>query len=247
MQNLMSVVLAAGKGTRLQSEENDLPKVMRQAVGKPLLQYVLDSIAFIEKSETVLVVGYKKEEIIKSFSGYAFAHQEEQLGTGHAVMAAANALADFDGDVLICYGDMPLLTRDTYLSLVNEHKKSRNDCTVLTGTSDLSLPYGRIVRDENGGFLRVVEDRDCTEQERAITELNIGVYVFNSQKLLAALKLIGNKNAQGEYYVTDVPEILLAQGAKVGICKLELGPEIIGVNTTEQLDLVEKIITERLK
>ena len=243
----MSVVLAAGKGTRLQSENNDLPKVMRLAVGKPLLQYVLDSISFIEKSNTVLVVGYKKEEIMSRFGEYVFAYQEQQLGTGHAVMAAADNLASFDGDVLICYGDMPLLTRDTYLSLVREHQESRNDCTVLTGTSDLSLPYGRIVRDENGGFLRVVEDRDCTEQERAITELNIGVYVFNSQKLLAALKLIGNKNAQGEYYVTDVPEILLAQGAKVGICKLELGPEIIGVNTTEQLDLVEKIITERLK
>ena len=245
MQNLMSVVLAAGKGTRLQSEENDLPKVMRQAAGKPLLQYVLDSISFIGKSETVLVIGYKKEEIIKSFGGYAFAYQQEQLGTGHAVMAAADTLAEFDGDVLVCCGDMPLLARDTYLSLVNEHKKSLNDCTVLTGTSDLALPYGRIVRDEAGGFLRVVEDRDCTEQQRAITELNIGVYVFNCQKLLSSLKLLGNKNAQGEYYITDVPEILLAQNASVGICKLELGYQIIGVNTAEQLDLVEKIIVTR--
>ena len=247
MQNLMSVVLAAGKGTRLQSEKSDLPKVMRSAAGKPLLQYVLESISFIGKQETILVVGYKKEEIIKNFGEYTFAHQTEQLGTGHAVMSAADALEDFTGDVLVCYGDMPLLTRDTYLSLVTEHRKNNNGCTVLSGTSELSLPYGRIVRDAKGNFLRVVEDRDCTEEERAITELNIGVYVFNSQKLLSALKHLGNKNSQGEYYLTDVPEILLAQGTRLGICKLELGYEIIGVNTASQLALVEKIIKERSK
>lgn len=239
---IKAIVLAAGKGTRLQTEGCDLPKVMREANGKPLLYYVLDALSFIEKKDIVLVVGYKKEKVIEYFRAYSFAEQKEQLGTGHAVLSAQDALADYDGAVLVCCGDMPLIARDTYESLVKTHFEEGNACTMLTGTSDDNMPYGRIVRDENGNFLRVVEEKDCSPEERGIKELNSGVYVFSAKKLMAALAKLKNNNAQGEYYLTDVPYILLAEGDKIGICKRRLGNEIIGVNTAEQLNQVEKLL-----
>lgn len=241
-KKLKAVVLAAGKGTRLQTEGCDLPKVMREANGKPLLHYVLQALSFVDKKDIILVVGYKKEKVIAYFQDYPFAEQIKQLGTGHAVLSAQEALSGFDGSVLVCCGDMPLITKDTYESLVRTHFEEENACTMLTGTSDDKMPYGRIVRDENGRFLRVVEEKDCTPQEREIKELNTGVYVFEASKLLAALRKLKNNNAQGEYYLTDVPYILQEQGDKIGICKRELGNEIIGVNTIEQLNQVEKLL-----
>ncbi len=244
---IKAIVLAAGKGTRLQTEGCDLPKVMRLANGRPLLHYVLSGLSFIEPEDTVIVVGYKKDKVIEAFHGYRFAVQHEQLGTGHAVMSAAEEFEGYIGPVLICCGDMPLITKETYKSLAEAHAASGGACTVLAGITDEKLPYGRIVRDENGGFLRMVEERDCTPEELLIKELNSGVYVFDSQKLFAALKEIKNNNAQGEYYLTDVPEILRLQGERVGVFSKEIGREIIGVNTVEQLTEVEEIIKEREK
>jgi len=242
---LKAVVLAAGKGTRLQEGENDAPKVMRQACGKPLLWYVLDALSFIAKDDIIIVVGYKKDDVISSFSGYRYAHQTEQLGTGHAVLAAGEELKDFTGDVLVCYGDMPAIKRDTYESFLRTHFEQGNSCTLLTGESSLPLPFGRIQRDENGGFLNVIEEKDCTPQQMEITELNTGVCVIDSQKLLRALKELKNDNSQGEYYMTDVPAIMREQGAKIGIFKRDLGDEIIGVNNLAQLAMVEDIINKR--
>jgi UDP-N-acetylglucosamine diphosphorylase/glucosamine-1-phosphate N-acetyltransferase len=245
MEQLKAVVLAAGKGTRLQTEGCDLPKVMREACGRPLLSYVLDAIAFIGNDDTILVVGYQKESVLSAFVGYPSAVQAEQLGTGHAVMSAEAALRGFDGSVLVCYGDMPLLTRATYEALVETHAAERNDCTILTSMYEEQLPYGRIVRDGGGAFVKIVEDRDCTAEERVIRELNTGLYVFDAKKLLPALSKLKSANAQGVYYLTDVPAILRAEGAKVGICMLPLGDEIIGVNTLEQLRQAEDILRRR--
>ena len=244
-KTLKAVVLAAGKGTRLQTEGCELPKVMREACSRPLLSYVLEAISFIGREDTILVVGYEKETIMAAFGGYLFAVQAEQLGTGHAVRSAEPLLRGFDGSVLVCYGDMPLLTRATYETLVQTHKEQRNDCTILTSKSDEALPYGRIVRDGSGQFVRIVEDRDCTEEERAIRELNTGLYVFDAGKLLPALSQLRSNNAQGEYYLTDVPAILRDGGARIGICMLPLGDEIIGVNTLEQLHQTEDILRRR--
>ena len=244
-KQLKAVVLAAGKGTRLQTEGCDLPKVMREANGRPLLSYVLEAISFVGRGDTILVVGYQKEQVLGAFGGYLSAVQAQQLGTGHAVMSAEATLRGFDGNVLVCYGDMPLLTRATYEALVKTHTEERNDCTILTSFSDEPLPYGRIVRDSGGSFVKIVEDRDCTEAERAIRELNTGLYVFNTQKLLPALSKLKSNNTQGEYYLTDVPAILRVEGAKIGICMLPLGDEIIGVNTLEQLRQVEDILRRR--
>lgn len=243
-KKMMAVVLAAGKGTRLRTEGIDLPKVMRTALGKPLLHYVLEAISFAGKENTIIVVGYKKEKVVEAFSGYNFAEQTEQLGTGHAVMSAKEQIEGFEGDVLVCYGDMPLLKKETYEALCEVHFREKNDCTVLSGTTDEELPYGRVVRDENGGFKCVVEDRDCTPEQKRIKELNIGVYMFSAPKLLDALSKLKNNNAQGEYYLTDVPAILLEEGGKIGICKRELGMELIGVNTVEQLQMVENELSK---
>jgi len=239
---IKAVVLAAGKGKRLQTEGCDLPKVMREANGKPLLHYVLDALSFIERRNIVLVVGYQKDKVTGHFSDYPSCEQKEQLGTGHAVLSARDVLKGYNGSVLVCCGDMPLIKRETYEALCAVHFGSENDCTMLSGTSVLNLPYGRIVRDGNGKFLKMVEDKDCTTEEKKITELNSGVYVFSAGKLFSALERLGNDNSQGEYYLTDVPEILMREGAKVGVCKRELGMEIIGVNTAQQLREVEETL-----
>ena len=242
---IKAIVLAAGKGTRLQTEGCDLPKVMRLANGKPLLHYVLSGLSFIKPEDTVIVVGYRKEKVTAAFSGYKFATQKEQLGTGHAVMSAEEELRGYDGPVLVCCGDMPLITEETYRSLVYTHIEAGNACTAFAGVTDEKLPYGRIVRDESGDFLRMVEERDCTPEQLKIRELNSGVYVFESNKLFPALRQLKNNNAQGEYYLTDVPEILRLQGDKVGVFSKEIGKEIIGVNTVKQLMEVEEILKNR--
>jgi len=245
LKDIKAVILAAGKGTRLQTDEIDAPKVMRHACGKPLLWHVLEAVSFIEKENTILVVGYKKEQVMSAFSEYPFAVQEEQLGTGHAVMSAESELKDYAGAVLICYGDMPAIKRDVYEELIDTHFAQKNDCTFLTGESDLDMAFGRIIRDDNGEFLCVVEEKDCTKEQLEIKELNTGVYVFDAQKMLLALKELKNDNSQGEYYLTDVPAIMRSFGAKLGTLKRNLGNDIIGVNTQEQLEMVEKILESR--
>jgi len=245
MTELKAVVLAAGKGTRLHTDDIDAPKVMREACGKPLLWHVLDALSFIDKKDIILVVGYKKENVTDYFDKYPYAVQKEQLGTGHAVMAASEELKDYDGALLVCYGDMPAIKRDVYEQLLQTHFDESNDCTILTGESTLQMSFGRIIRDKNGAFTHVVEEKDCTPQQLEIKELNTGVYVFNTPMLLSALKELKNDNAQGEYYLTDVPAIIRGHGAKIGTLKRNLGDDIIGVNTTEQLILVEKILNKK--
>ncbi len=239
---MKTVILAAGKGTRLQSEDNTLPKVMRLAAGRPLLAHVLRALDFIPSLDCVIVVGYQKERVIEAFSGHTFAEQTEQLGTGHAVMAALSALEGYEGALLVCCGDMPLIKRETYLALVEEHQKSGNACTILTGTSELNLPYGRVLRDEAGGFAGILEDKDASPAQKAIRELNSGVYIFEVSALRPALSALGCNNAQKEYYLTDAPLLIQRQGGKVGLCFRELGYEIIGVNTPEQLREVEELL-----
>ena len=246
-KNMKAIVLAAGKGTRLQTENCDLPKVMRLANGKPLLHYVLESIGFIAPEDTVIVVGYQKQYVMEGFPGYVFAEQAQQLGTGHAVMCAAEALGDYDGPVLVCCGDMPLLKRSTYEAMAEAYDKEDCACVILTGTTDLPLPYGRVLRDENGAYLRIVEEKDCTPAQLAITELNAGVYVFDAKTLFACLGELKNENAQGEYYLTDVPEIMMKKGCRVVACRQELGKQIIGVNTPAQLAQTEAILREETR
>lgn len=240
-----AVVLAAGKGTRLQTEGITLPKVMRQAAGQPLLGYVLDALSFLSKENIVLVVGYRKENVEAAYPEYPSAVQAEQLGTGHAVQCAAPQLAGFDGNVLVCCGDMPLMKKETYESLCRTHEADGNVCTVLSGISEEELPYGRVIRAADGGFARIVEDKDCTAEEKAVRELNAGVYLFRAPELFEALGHLRCDNAQGEYYLTDVPAWLLQHGGKVGVCATCTPEEMLGVNTPAQLEQVERTILQR--
>ena len=241
---IKAVVLAAGKGTRLHTEGCAIPKVMRLAAGRPLLAYVCDALDFIPPKDIELVVGYLREQVMDAFPQCSFAFQEQQLGTGHAVASAMAALSDFDGDVLVCCGDMPLIRRETYLALAEQHAAQANACTMLTGTADASLPYGRILRDEKGNFLAIVEEKDCTPEQFDIRELNSGVYMFRAPELRRMLGELRTDNAQGEYYLTDVPALLLRAGLPVGVCCRELGNEILGVNTPEQLAEVGKLLAK---
>ena len=245
MNNMKAVVLAAGKGTRMQTEGISLPKVMRQALGKPLLHYVLSALDFISPADCVLVVGYKREYVEEAFPQCGFALQSEQKGTGHAVMCAYDALGDYEGNIIVCCGDMPLIKKETYLELCKAHEEAGNACTILSGTCDVYLPYGRIVRDADGNFVGMVEEKDATEEQKKITELNSGVYVFSAPALRSVLGMLRSDNAQGEYYLTDAPALMQKQGMKVGVCKRDLGMEIIGVNTPDQLKEVESILLSR--
>ena len=245
MKEVKAVVLAAGKGTRMQSEQCNLPKVLREACGKPLLHYVLSALDFIPRENTILVVGYQREKVMDAFPGYPTAVQEPQMGTGHAVLCARPFLDGFDGTVLVCYGDMPLLRREVYEGLLNCHRQTQAACTFLTGTSELPLPYGRILRDGAGEFVRVVEDKDCTPEQRQIRELNVGIYCFDGHLLSGALDQLKNDNAQHEYYLTDVPEILRRDGGKISLYQCQLGEQIIGVNTPDQLALTEQYLRRR--
>ncbi|MEG0876338.1 MAG: NTP transferase domain-containing protein [Oscillospiraceae bacterium] len=240
--SIKAVVLAAGKGTRLQSDGNTLPKVMRVAAGKPLLFHVLKALGFIQPKDCIIVVGYKKDSVMEAFPEYVFAEQKEQLGTGHAVMAAFSQLDGFSGSLLVCCGDMPLIKRETYEALIAEHRAAGNTCTILSGTSKLDLPYGRILRDPQGNFVGMVEDKDASPQQKAIKELNSGVYVFDAPALRDVLSELKSDNAQGEYYLTDAPRLMQQKGCKIGVCRRELGYEIIGVNTPEQLKQTEELI-----
>lgn len=245
---MKAIVLAAGKGKRLHSEEFNLPKVLRKALSRPLISYVLDNISFIPEEDIVIVVGYKKEKVMEEIKGsYSYVSQDEQLGTGHAVMMAQELLADYEGDVLVLYGDMPLFTKETLKAFIDEHKRQKSLCTVMTAVTDAPLAYGRIIRDEKGSFKDVVELKDCSPEQAKINELNVGVYVFDSKTLFENLNKIKNNNNQKEYYLTDLPKILLSQGMKVNTFKLENSDEIYGVNTLEELEFCENVLDGRNK
>lgn len=240
---MKAIVLAAGKGKRLLSEQFNMPKVLRQACGKPLIEHVLNNIRFIPREDTCIVVGYKKEMVIEAVgSEYRYVVQEEQLGTGHAVMMAEECLKEYDGDVLVLYGDMPLLREETYKAILEKHQQSGAGCTLLTAEVNDPPDYGRIIRDAHGAVIDIVEKKDCTPEQERIKELNVGMYVFNSRLLFDGLKSLNNHNSQKEYYLTDVPKILLGKGIKVESHRVSSNNEIYGVNTLEDLAFCEKIL-----
>lgn len=243
---MKAIVLAAGKGKRLQSEAFNQPKVLRLAVGEPLIGHVLKNTDFIAQEDTIIVVGYKKEMVIDYVKGqYKFASQDEQLGTGHAVMMAEEILKDYDGDVLVLYGDMPLFSKETLESFIETHKKLNSVCTVMTGIVDNPPAYGRIVRNSEGDFVDIVETKDCNEEQLKIKELNVGVYVFDCKTLFNNLRKLNNNNNQKEYYLTDIPKILLSENIKVNTYTVSNSEEIYGVNTLEELEFCENILRRR--
>ena len=243
MNQTKAIVLAAGKGTRLRTEGVDLPKVLRTACGKPLIGYVLDSLSFLAPEDIILVVGYRKEQVLATYPQYPHAVQDQQLGTGHAVQCAAPLLEGFQGSVLVCCGDAPMMTQATFQSLISTHDCQQNACTMLSARVADPGSYGRVTREADGSFRAIVEAKDCTPEQLAIQEVNSGTYVFRSPDLLWALSQLKSDNAQREYYLTDCPAILKSAGRRVGLCDSCTEQEMLGVNTIEQLQQVESLLS----
>ncbi|MBP5621445.1 MAG: NTP transferase domain-containing protein [Thermoguttaceae bacterium] len=237
-----AIVLAAGKGTRMKSE---LPKVLFPVCGKPMINYVLDALDAAKIDEILVVVGYQQELVraeVKSRKNVQFAEQKELLGTGHAVMSCRDYLEGFDGPVFIIAGDNPMLQSSSVDRLFEEFEKSGASCVVGTVYKDNPFGMGRVLRDEQGNFVGVVEEKDATDEQREIKEINISYYVFNTPDLLASLDSIRNNNAQKEYYITDVPKILLDAGKKILALPVLKEIECLGVNTQADVAEVEKAL-----
>jgi bifunctional UDP-N-acetylglucosamine pyrophosphorylase/glucosamine-1-phosphate N-acetyltransferase len=241
------VILAAGLGKRMNQPE--LPKVLAQLKNKPLLAYVIDQVALIKPKQVVTIVGHFKEKVIdfvehytydKKYSLYKFAHQAEQKGTGHAVLQSADYLKDFDGNVLILCGDVPLLKAHTLSVFINQHQVSKSDCSVLSVVTLAPTGYGRIIRDENKNFVSIVEEKDANDEQKLVQEINSGIYLVKASYLFEALDEVGNNNAQGEYYLTDIIKILKSKNKNVNAYTCGSFDELQGVNTLEDLNNLEK-------
>lgn len=222
------------------------PKVLYALAGKPLVGHVLDLAKKVESSRTVVIVGFGKEKVIDEinshYSGIEFAVQSEQLGTGHAMQQTADALNGFEGDILVLYGDVPLLTSSSVAGLLKAHRNSNAKATVLTAIFDDPTGYGRIVRTSDGKHLdRIVEERDASPEIKAIKEMNSGIYVFRAEELYPALAKLQPNNDQKEYYLTDVFRILIEQFGEnaVALSTTNDPIEVSGVNTKEQLGELE--------
>ena len=239
---LAIIIMAAGKGTRMQSE---LPKVLHQANGRPLIDYVLDTANSLDPVKTLLIVGHQAELVKAAVARYrvSTALQEPQLGTGHAVMQAEAALSDFEGEIVILSGDAPLVNSGTLQELIAFHRSRNGAATVLTAELPDPTGYGRVIR-KNGSesVLKIVEQKDGTQEELAVREINSGIYVFNAQLLFQALREVNTDNAQKEYYLTDVFGICFRNGQKVYAFKTGNPEEILGINTPEQLMEAERLL-----
>ncbi|UFJ40536.1 bifunctional UDP-N-acetylglucosamine diphosphorylase/glucosamine-1-phosphate N-acetyltransferase GlmU [Brevibacillus humidisoli] len=244
MSNRYAVVLAAGQGTRMKSK---LHKVLHLVCGKPMVQHVLDTLAVMQVHDVVVVVGHGAEAVKSTLGdGITYALQAEQLGTAHAVQQALPFLKDKHGTTLILYGDVPLLTADTLTALTDHHHQQQAAATVLTAQLSDPTGYGRIVRDEAGEVLRIVEHKDANETERSIQEINTGIYCFDNEKMWKALAQVGNDNVQGEYYLTDCIEILRKAGEKVTAFVMSDPEESNGVNDRVQLAQAEAYMRKRI-
>ncbi len=247
MSSVASIILAAGKGTRMKSNR---PKVVFELADKSLVQRVVETAVKAECDLINVVVGYQKETVIGAIETdceLLFSEQVEQNGTGHAVMVARDSMPDFDGEIFILCGDVPLLRAETLKKMIEEHRENKASCTVLTAFMDDPAMYGRIVRNEDCNVDRIVEFKDANDSQRAIKEINTGIYCFNSKDLFSALDKLDNNNAQGEYYLTDTLSILNKEGKIVSSAVLENFVEAAGVNSQVQLAELETAYYDEIK
>lgn len=239
-----AIILAAGKGTRMKS---DLPKVLHKVAGISMLEHVFRSVSAIKPEKMVTVVGHQADLVQEVLAAQTdFVHQTEQLGTGHAVLMAESNLADLEGQTLVIAGDTPLITGESLKGLIDFHVSHKNVATILTAQTDNPFGYGRIVRNKIDEVVKIVEQKDATDFEQQIKEINTGTYVFDNKRLFEALKNINTDNAQGEYYLTDVIGIFKEAGEKVGAYKLQDFNESLGVNDRVALATAEKVMRQRI-
>ena len=241
--NITVAILAAGKGTRMNVP--DLPKVLVPLNNKPLLGYVLETIENLNSSKTVVILGHEKEKVENylnqnNFSNIKTVVQEPQLGTGHAVDQTKSELVNSNSDILILCGDVPLLTLDTLNQFIEYHDVNKSSLTVLSAITNNPYGYGRIIRDNNNNFARIVEQKDANELEKSVNEINSGTYIVKSELLFSALERVNNRNAQGEYYLTDIVEIIKNDGHKVMAYPTTNIDEIQGIDSIDDLKLAEE-------
>lgn len=235
--SLETLILAAGKGTRMKSK---LPKVLHRVGGKPMVQHVIDAAKKAGSSREVVVIGAGAQLVEETISGVEFVMQEEQLGTGHAVLSAKKNFEQSEGTILILCGDTPLLTGELLKNFTAAHEKSKCAATVLTAKMPDATGYGRIIREEDGTFKKIVEEKDASELEKKIHEINAGVYCFDMKKLFGALEKVNNNNAQGEYYLPDTLTILKDEGESIGAYQAPYADETLGINSRVQLAAADK-------
>ena len=242
-----AIILAAGKGTRM---ESDLPKVLHEVCGRPMLSYVIDACVEAGCDRLLIVVGHEFDRVRNTFSHrdreLVWVPQLSQQGTGHAVMACRRYLARVHRPVLVVGGDGPLLRATTLEQLLETHRAKNADCTLATSILPEPGRYGRILRDADGELAGIVEYLDADEQQRAIDEVNVSLYCFNTDSLLAALPQLNNDNAKSEYYLTDVLEIMKSAGQTLAAVPSVPAEEVLSVNTIEQLEQVNELMARRL-
>ncbi len=244
MDKRFAVVLAAGQGTRMKSK---LYKVLHPVCGKPMVEHVVDEALKLSLSKLVTIVGHGAEEVKKQLGDKSeYALQAEQLGTAHAVKQAQPFLADEKGVTIVICGDTPLLTAESMEEMLKEHTQREAKATILTAVAEDPTGYGRIIRSQNGAVQKIVEHKDASEEERLVTEINTGTYCFDNEALFRAIDQVSNDNAQGEYYLPDVIEILKNEGETVAAYQTGNFQETLGVNDRVALSQAEQFMKERI-
>ena len=246
MKSIAAIILAAGKGTRMKSK---LVKVMHPLAGAPLIEYPLSAAREANASQTVVVIGHQAEAVRDYCSGrkdIAFALQEEQHGTGHAVACAAPQLKGFRGSVLILCGDVPLTRAATLRDLLQRHEERRATVTVLTASLENPFGYGRIIKNSSGEVTAIVEEKDASPEQRTIREINSGIYCVAAEFLFDAVSRLGSDNAQGEYYLTDIIRMAVAEGLTCAAHPISDPLEVMGINDRVQLAEAEAVMRKRL-
>jgi len=236
-----AVILAAGEGTRM---ESNLAKVLHGINGRPMVEWVIDAVRKTGTSRIIVVVGHQAGAVMSELEReeVEFAVQKERLGTGHAVMQAARNLEEFEGTVMVLTGDTPLLSGDTLRGFLEFHVASGASGTVLSATLEDPGGYGRILRGEDGALLGIVEHKDASEREREIDEINSGIFCFEKGPLFSSLGRVNRGNVQGEYYLTDVMEIMRKDGRKVAVFRCPDPRQVVGVNDRRQLEEAERMM-----
>lgn len=241
---VMTIIMAAGKGTRMKSNKS---KLVHEIYGKPLVKRVVELAEKIGSDEIVAVVGHLREQVQEVLGdSVKYAYQDELLGTGHAVMQARKYLEGKKGKVVILYGDVPIIRPETLKNLISKSIKNKEYATLLTAKYENPMGYGRIIRDEGGNIKEIIEEKDADPLQKKIKEINSGIYCFDIEELLIALKKVKNDNAQGEYYLTDVIKIMNDEGLKTGAVIVEDNTEILGVNDRSQLELLTRVLRMRI-
>ena len=243
MQNVIAIILAAGRGTRMKS---DVPKMLQKLHQRPMLSFVLGALSAAGVKKKILVLGYKAKDTKAAFAPIDSVIQKKLLGSGDAVKTAEKLLSGFSGDVLVLYGDTPFISEETIKEITKKHKSSKASCTLLTANVKNPSGYGRILRERSGSIVKIVEDRDASAYERAIEEINAGLYCFKKEDLFSCLEKLKINAEKREYYLTDIIKILRENNKKIAsiLCKNSI--EAFGVDSKLDLAIAEKLMKKKV-